>query len=444
MLMVACGSSSLESSATPGQAAQIVLRPQGLPAGATPSATVRTSGYSQQLTPQTPVTVRSGQLTLVGTSVVWNGTRYQAQPPTHLEVRQGQTLPVDLNYLPLAVSGRVDSALQPLDMALQEFVGQHNIPAATLAIVRNGQVLAERGYGWLDPNRTRAVSPQTPMRLASVTKPFTAALVRKLIAQGKLQASTPVFAYLGLAPLQGDTPDPRLSSITVEHLLNHRGGWNRELSFDPATDTRPIAKRLGLSRTPTPQEIARYMMGQPLQHAPGSTYAYSNLGYILLGLVAEKASGTTYASALQSNLLAPLHLSSVQPGRSLPADRNPNEPFYSDPGTCLSELAPNSTQIIPCADGGFSLETGLANGGLIASATDVARFFDRYTAQGIEQPASAGGVSYHTGALAGTFTLAYRSRGYAVVVLFNQRRAALGDDVSIYDGVRNLVESKLP
>jgi len=115
--------------------------------------------------------------------------------------------------------------------------------------------------------------------------------VLKLIEQGRLQLGTRPFATLlsDLTPPPGKTKDPRLDTITVQNLLEHKGGWEEQNQvLDPAVLYVDLAA-LAFGRQPPadPTTLTRYMLGQPLQYDPGSTYSYSSFGYIVLGLVIE-------------------------------------------------------------------------------------------------------------------------------------------------------------
>jgi N-acyl-D-amino-acid deacylase len=313
------------------------------------------------------------------------------------------------------------------DRLLLRYMREKGIPTATLVVSAGGRLLLERAVGTLDAAGTRPAPLTTPMRLASVTKPFTAALIRELVAQGRLSLTTPIFSYLGTQPLPGMTVDPRTADITVEHLLAHRGGWDRAAIGDTMFKGFEVAERLGLTRYPTPSEIARFAMGEALTSAPGAAFAYSNLGYMLLGLAAEKASGKPYHEALTEHVLTPSGIdpADVFPGRGLPQDRDPREPFYADPGQCRDVYRfSKAPPFAPCADGGFHLETLLAHGGLVASGQAVARFMAVFRLDGVRRTGNPSQT--HTGVLEGAYTRArWSPTGLDVVVLFNKSRDTL-------------------
>ncbi len=337
----------------------------------------------------------------------------------------------------LPMSGKAVPALAAFDRAMQQFMQERHIPAGTLAVMRDGRLLLSRGYGFADRQRTRGIAPDAPFRIASVSKPFTAAAVRKLIRDGKLRLDTRVFPLLGISPPRGHKADPRLRDITVEHLLEHRGGWDRQATFDPMFRSRQIADALGIPSPPSARDVIRYMAGQPLQFDPGSRSAYSNFGYVVLGRVIEKVSGRSFIDYLHTAILRPLHIKSVEVGRTLPRDRNPREPFYSDPATWPCVFGPNGRPPVPAPDGGFSVEIMDANGGLIASAPDVARFMNAYWPDGRPRPARSRAHYCVFGSIPGTFAMAlWRPDGTNIVVLFNQRK---GDVRHSYQSIHEVM-----
>src|ERR1700730_7178564 len=113
----------------------------------------------------------------------------------------------------------------------------------------------------------------------------------QLVQQGKLRLDDKVFAILKLQPFlkRGAHVDQRIYGITVRQCLQHTAGWDRDKGFDPmgADAAEEIARSLDVTLPINPEQIIRYTMGTPLQTDPGTTYAYSNFGYCVLGRVIE-------------------------------------------------------------------------------------------------------------------------------------------------------------
>lgn len=160
-----------------------------------------------------------------------------------------------------------------------------------------------------------SLQPRVPMRvavhyrIASVTKTFVATVVLQLAGQGKVSLDDPVDRWLpGLVP--------NGAAITLRMLLNHTGGL-----YDVADDPTLRAEFAEHpTRQWTPREVLRFALSHPPLFPPGSSYAYSNTGYMLLGLVIEAVTGEPLDRVLGERLVQPLRLraTSFPSGTGLP------------------------------------------------------------------------------------------------------------------------------
>ncbi|MFO0969480.1 MAG: serine hydrolase [Gemmataceae bacterium] len=329
---------------------------------------------------------------------------------------------------PLPANGLIAEGLEAFDETMRKFMADRHIGAGTLAVTYKGKLVVERAYGWSDREHMSLLGPQTPFRLASVSKPITLAALLKLIAEGKLKTSDRIVALLSLKALPGQTMDPRWKDITIQHLIEHKGGWDRDKAFDPMFRSVEIAKALGKDHPATSQEVIQYMLGQPLQFDPGSKSVYSNFGYCILGRVIEKVTGKSYLDYLRTDVLAPAGVKGITLGRTLPRFRNPKEPAYLDPGRGRNVFNLKTVETVSGPDGTFYLEAMDAHGGLIASARDVVRVLDHWWIDGSPRKATDTGRAYtFFGSLPGTWTAAIQlSNAVNMVALFNQRTDASG------------------
>ena len=263
------------------------------------------------------------------------------------------------------------------DGAMEKFVRARKVPGGSLAVVKDGRLVYAKGYGWADRERKISARPDTLFRLASVSKPFTAVAVLKLVETKRLDLKARAFDLLQLTPLpdQRQNLDARLERITIHDLLQHTGGWDREKSFDPMFRSREIARAFGTSGPATPEQIIRYMLGQPLDFEPGTRFAYSNFGYCVLGRVIEKISGQPYEKFVRERVLAPLGITRMRVGASRPEQAAAGEAHYYHSGEDVAKsVFPEVESKVPWPYGGFFLEAMDAHGGWVASAVDVARF----------------------------------------------------------------------
>jgi CubicO group peptidase (beta-lactamase class C family) len=283
------------------------------------------------------------------------------------------------------------------------------------------------------------------MRLASVTKPLTAASIRKLIGQGKFTLNSRVFSVdepgTGLLDhtVFGGTYDARLKNITVNHLLQHTGGWDRDApGIDDLTyKERTIASQMGVPSPPGRDLTLNWILGEPLQHDPGTTYAYSNIGYMALGMIAEKYSGKPQIDFLRQDVLASATFKPeyLVHARTFAANQDPREPYYDSAGSNSTNVFYNFGNgmplTVPRAYGGFDVEARIGQGGVAASPLGILEYMKRFQIAGSNiggtRPNPGSWTWSHTGGFAGTSTVAtQRGTGVDFVALFNRADVSIG------------------
>ncbi|MDP4199449.1 MAG: serine hydrolase [Bacteroidota bacterium] len=285
-------------------------------------------------------------------------------------------------------------AILPSEQALSQFTGidtpgmrvydsliphlmrQWNVPGGVVAVVKDGSLIFVHGYGTADSSLGLMPQPYSRMRVASLSKAITSMTILKLYEEGKLHLDDKVFSILNqFAPFDTTNVDKRIYDITIRELLQHTGGWDRDLSGDPMFESLAIAEATNTTPPADKTTTIRYMMGQPLDHDPGTVYAYSNFGYMLLGRVIEKLTGQDY-DVYVKQLLAQAGITRIVQGRTLPGDAQPDEVHYYDyPGHGLAtDVFTGVPNAVPWPYGGFYLEDHDANGGWISSAIDYLRF----------------------------------------------------------------------
>jgi CubicO group peptidase (beta-lactamase class C family) len=239
--------------------------------------------------------------------------------------------------------------------------------------------------------------------------------------------------------------DPRWKHVTIQQLLDHRGGWRLVEGWDPMFATAQIQIAAALNR-PSPasaRDIVDYMAGQPLQFEPGTERAYSNFGYCLLGRVIERVTGRPYLEYLRGKVLEPLGIRGVEAARSQPKDRPAREPEYVHPFSTRDVFDADSKRQVVEPDGGFAIEPLDSIGGLIASAADVARFYSHYGPGGRSVPPRER-PSTNYGELPGTFTMALRlPEDIVIVVLCNQNVTVSGASLEALAGLMERAARKV-
>ena len=278
----------------------------------------------------------------------------------------------------LPVTGAANRDLEPFDKLMTSFVEGNRVPGAALAVTCKGRLVYARGFGYSDVERNEPVHPAALFRIASVSKPITAVAVMQLVEKGKLNLDDRVMSRMALTPFvtPGAKTDPRWNRITVRQCLQHTGGWDRDKSFDPIGRPWEIAKALGIQPPVRPFHIVRYMMGQPLDFDPGERYAYSNLGYLVLGRIIRAVTGREYEAWVRKEVLDPLGIRKARLGRALIENRAAGEVRYYDAKkrTGPALFPPRLGQQVPVQYGAENLEAFEAHGGWIASAVDLVKF----------------------------------------------------------------------
>jgi len=265
----------------------------------------------------------------------------------------------------LAISAKAQTGLYVpqlanFDAAMLNLMTTYNVPGGQLAITYRGRLVYNRGFGFSNKATQDLVYPKSLFRIASVSKPVTAVACMKLFDQGLLNLDAKIFGTGGIlndAKYQ-NILDPLCSNITVRMLLQHSGGWNRNISGDPMFDAYNIATKMGVSSPPSPAVVIQYVLANKmLDFKPGSQSQYSNFGYCVLGRVIEKITGQSYEDYVTNNILVPLGITDMQLGSNLLANQLPNEVNYYDyPGAPLAYSVYTNSTLVPWPYGGFNVE----------------------------------------------------------------------------------------
>ncbi|SNY61010.1 serine hydrolase domain-containing protein [Paractinoplanes atraurantiacus] len=212
-----------------------------------------------------------------------------------------------------------------------------------LAELRDVNGTSRASSGVAELGTARPVDPRGFFRIGSVTKVFTATVVLQLVSEGRIALDGPVDGY---AP------------ITVRQLLNHTSGL-RNYTKDLTTEGILRDRR----RRWTPQEIVARAGRSGREFAPGTSRAYNNTGYVLLGMLIEGATGQPYGKEIEARILRPLGLS-----RTLVRDDS-----EVMPSPHARAYLPVGGKPVDITD--YNPSTAGPAGGLISTAADVNTFF---------------------------------------------------------------------
>nr|WP_154892589.1 serine hydrolase [Paenibacillus xylanexedens] len=166
---------------------------------------------------------------------------------------------------------------------------------ASVVVVKDGKVLAEKGYGYADQESKTPVDPKsTAFRVASVSKTFTAAAVMQLVEQGKVDLQADFQTYV--KGLEFDNPFDK--PVTVENLLTHTTGFE-------IRDPQQEDIHADFNKTVSMEDYAQQHM-PPVVREPGSAYMYDNFSFLLLGMIVENVSGEPFETYMQQHIFKPL------------------------------------------------------------------------------------------------------------------------------------------
>ena len=300
--------------------------------------------------------------------------------------------PLKLPDGPSPVTGETGKDLQPLNELLLKTLQENNIPGATVAVASEGRIIFERGFGYSDLEPPTPMAPATTMRIASISKPITAVAVLLLVEDGKLQLDDLVIDILMLEKkftLPKDS-DPAWNRITIRHLLQHSGGWNRDKSEDPMFELAEISRAAKLRKIARIPDVVRHQLSRPLDFEPGTECQYSNFGYCLLGRAIEAVSEQTYEAFVTDRVLKPAGMTQTRLGKTRLADRADDEAHYytqtikSFPAIwdVAAGRKSGKFEMVPAPYGQWDLEVMDSHGAWTSTASDLVRF-----AMALESPA---------------------------------------------------------
>ena len=210
------------------------------------------------------------------------------------------------------VAQRPDARVAKLNALMDAYASRGDVSGVVL-VAERGRVLMRRGLGYSDWEFKVAARPEHRFVIGSITKGFTAALILRQVAAGRIALDTPVVRYWP------QFPDPSNGTITIRHLLTHKSGLKHWGAVQGFLD--------GAARLPQSQaDVVGLYAAKGLTFAPGTREDYSSIGYMVLGVVLEKVTGTAFSALLHKEIFAPLRMTSsslddavsILPGRARP------------------------------------------------------------------------------------------------------------------------------
>lgn len=322
-----------------------------------------------------------------------------------------------------------------IDAQLQANASLHGIPAQSVLVMRNGEVIYRNQTGLADIETQRAVRPEDVFAVYSVSKLFVSTLILELVDQGRIDLEAPASRYVADLP-------PAWRDVRIDQLLNHASGLPEYFEGGDGS---------GLPATRT--DLFRILGAKPLDFPPGTQSRYNQTNYLVLQAVLESLHGLPYRRIVKTRITEPLGLRDVYlglanapAGRLVSAYRGEDGRLVSDPTLPWPEYSIAHAELFTTADDLGVFLTAVAQGRFARSQT-LTRLWRPYRLSNSEIGDFASGWDYgesegyrevgHDGGVKVRVRLLFRnddlSDHYVIVYLTNGTR----------DGVwtRRLVES---
>lgn len=249
---------------------------------------------------------------------------------------------------PYAKGDKVEAAIQA-EIKKQEMVG------LAVVVIDDGAIAWAKGYGFADREKGIAVDPAvTQFRWASISKPVTASAAFQLVEKGQLDLDADVRTYVPEFPDKG-------VKISARELLCHQGGIIHSASDGAVPDEKKYS---------TPHPFASVIVSldmfknAPLDNKPGTKYAYSTAGYVLLSAVVERAGKQPFAEQVKERIAGPLGM----------ADFRPDYQWEDIPHRAAGYMRQEGAIVRRPDDQVDDVSWKLGGGGFTSPATDLARF----------------------------------------------------------------------
>ena len=262
-----------------------------------------------------------------------------------------------------------------MERYIRNWMARYNIRGAQLAIMQHERLIYAKGFGWADQQDSVALEAGDILRIASASKLITAIGIMKLCEEGKITTQSPVFGPEGILndSIFLSYKDKRVPKITVHHLLNHTSGFSRRMG-DPMFRSADLIRWTGSNRKLTEDEVIAFQLGLRLRDNPGGSAQYSNVGYLVLSRVIEKASGMTYEDYIRKHVLEPAGCYDMQIARNFRHQKHRREvTYYGHAPEDLIESYDGSGLMREREYGGHNIEGLQGAGAWVCSAAELLR-----------------------------------------------------------------------
>lgn len=260
----------------------------------------------------------------------------------------------------------MDNLAARLDSFVLAKMAATRLPAVSLAVIKDGDVIYRRGYGMRNWHDGIAATPATLYGIGSVTKSFTCLAIMQLQEQGLLSIDDPICKYLDFPHRPGG------EEVRIWHFMSHTSGIPA-LAFAEHVLRQAVHPRPSLLSVGSPEDMLGFMdqAGDWAHAKPGERWFYLNEGYVLLGAIIAKVSGIGYEEYIARYVTRPLGMDRTFFSR---------KDVEADPDVAVPSFFDREDNY-HAADYCYGKIT--AEGGLISSVEDMAKYIQMYLAGGV-------------------------------------------------------------
>jgi len=258
---------------------------------------------------------------------------------------------------------------KPLDELAKKAVSSAKIPGGSVCVVENGSVVFNQSYGVLNEKTTKLWESNTPVFIASITKPITATLVAVLVEQKKLSFDDPISKYIPEYSKLKLRDGGAVRSPTIAECLSHTSGF-------PGGNMGDLPRNSQILKADQ-AEVAKLIAKGGLVAKPGKRFAYTFRGYAAVARCMEVATGRRYAELLNEKLLKPLGMAETSFFPDLEVLKR--HPRY------LQRIAGSSKEEVKAVVSNFKAKLDRfvsSSGGLVSTSNDLVRFFRLHSLRG--------------------------------------------------------------
>jgi CubicO group peptidase (beta-lactamase class C family) len=252
--------------------------------------------------------------------------------------------------------------------AFQWGIDRKFVPGGALLLMHRGETVFREGFGVADIASGKPFTPDLPCRIASLTKPHTSTLMAMLVEQGKLSWDDPIDKYLPrFARMQVRGHGPASRPPKIRELLSHTAGFPGQNAINSG--------QWHIDVTGTLADAVDDLAGQGLATEPGQVFAYTGMGYMVAGRIAEVVTGKEFSALMKEMLLDPIGATT--------ATFHPSEELKQRMPTPYGRKDGAFAKIDPSARPRAMATYPNPAGGLISTLDDVGRFLLLHRNRGV-------------------------------------------------------------